>query len=664
MSSPDSPPSSPQMFPYLDRAFESDPQYKFEQQQYADADKKRYRDDSDDTASNGSSTKRPRTHSSTSSVCGGSAGSDDALSISYSPDTSLDDQLPAMNANFYDFVQYSGAYVDKTEYFLKLPSEFRLVLLRPGGFGKTVFISAMHAFYDTDGAADNVFSILASNTYHAESFQQRPRHACLVLDLTSVAVGSTLASVLPAILSRMCMELCVFIDKYPEVVDCNTDDFYASTAEQFAELFTKLLSSLRERNQKIFFGVDNYDGPIRTSGAPSPIDPATYDPSLPAQLEQTLETALWEPLYRHRDVVSKLFVTGALDLSGSPSLPSLRRLELQNDPGLDLVCGFTDDEARRLWGQFVDEEPDMEQLRATCGQYRFSNKASSTLLHPQRLFMRIAADIQANLYPFPRPLALVQVAVWLDGNDNEETLQGLVDLVANGTALISRRTRPFSFAAICERDLYDSGALTRDPDGDIRIVNNEVLSMIHDAISSTIENIYHFSWAILEALPISDGFQPLLSLLSTMLRTQLGRNLAKESPLEPCINGVFELVVRNAICVFHKEFPPLVLGPPQALIVQQPPPGDDREPVHWALKTVSLRALWTASNPNAPEPPLEALAEFHRMLIKEQEASIRARFYVASDGRVLRVEDDLHAQPGVNVLVAVGAAHVLMPQAV
>lgn len=92
MSSPDSPPASTQMFPYLARAFEFDPQYKFEQQQYADADKKRYRDDSDDAASNGSSTKRPRTHSSTSSVCGGSAGSDDALSI-YSPDPSLDDQV-------------------------------------------------------------------------------------------------------------------------------------------------------------------------------------------------------------------------------------------------------------------------------------------------------------------------------------------------------------------------------------------------------------------------------------------------------------------------------------------------------------------------------------------------------------------------------------------
>lgn len=146
-----------------------------------------------------------------------------------------------MNVSFDAFVQYPSAYVDKTECFLKLPSEFRLVLLRPEGFGKTAFISAMHAFYDTDGAADTVFPILASTTYQAERFQQRPRHACLVLDLTSVAVGNTLASVSPAILSRMCMGLSDFIDKYPEVVDCNADDFFASTAEQFAELFTKLL---------------------------------------------------------------------------------------------------------------------------------------------------------------------------------------------------------------------------------------------------------------------------------------------------------------------------------------------------------------------------------------------------------------------------------------
>ncbi|KAJ7272712.1 hypothetical protein B0H12DRAFT_1091627 [Mycena haematopus] len=107
---------------------------------------------------------------------------------------------------------------------------------------------------------------------------------------------------------------------------------------------------------------------------------------------------------------------------------------------------------------------------------------------------------------------------------------------------------------------------------------------------------------------------------------------------------------------------PVVLTPPQnipVVTIRNIVPGYKARRL--GLKTLTLRGMWRAANPNDGEPSIDALRTLHAQLREETEESLAARPYCSPEtGTTALVGSFLQAEPGVPVLVAVGGARVLM----
>ena len=63
-------------------------------------------------------------------------------------------KIPYGLSNFKQVITDGYAYVDKTDYIAKLEDSGRhIILLRPRRFGKSLLLSAMEYYYDTQHAA-------------------------------------------------------------------------------------------------------------------------------------------------------------------------------------------------------------------------------------------------------------------------------------------------------------------------------------------------------------------------------------------------------------------------------------------------------------------------------------------------------------------------------
>ncbi|KAJ7272693.1 hypothetical protein B0H12DRAFT_1091573 [Mycena haematopus] len=106
---------------------------------------------------------------------------------------------------------------------------------------------------------------------------------------------------------------------------------------------------------------------------------------------------------------------------------------------------------------------------------------------------------------------------------------------------------------------------------------------------------------------------------------------------------------------------PVVLSPPQNIPVVTIRSIIGFPARRLGLKTLTLRGMWRAANPNDGEPSIDALRTLHAKLMEESEESLAARPYCSPHtGATALVGSFLQAEPGIPVLVAVGGAHVLM----
>jgi hypothetical protein len=95
------------------------------------------------------------------------------------------------SANYADLVQKQGYFVDKTEYIAKLDLVENPVYLRPRRFGKSMFCSLLHYYYDLNEAAR--FSELFGETWIGQHpTGKQNSYLILYLNFSSIEVGTKL----------------------------------------------------------------------------------------------------------------------------------------------------------------------------------------------------------------------------------------------------------------------------------------------------------------------------------------------------------------------------------------------------------------------------------------------------------------------------------------
>ena len=98
------------------------------------------------------------------------------------------------NANYADLVQKNGYFVDKTEFIAKLELVENPVYLRPRRFGKSMFCSLLHYYYDLNAAAQ--FQALFGETWIGQN-PTGQQNQCMILrfNFSSIEVGATLGEI-------------------------------------------------------------------------------------------------------------------------------------------------------------------------------------------------------------------------------------------------------------------------------------------------------------------------------------------------------------------------------------------------------------------------------------------------------------------------------------
>ncbi|KAJ7353521.1 hypothetical protein DFH08DRAFT_987991 [Mycena albidolilacea] len=493
-------------------------------------------------------------------------------------------RLPNAYYNYRHMRRDPGyAWIDKSQTILRLPDRFRLLLLRPPRFGKTAFQTALDYYYDISGAQDfsQDFPTLSEFAANPDSLPRHNQHLCLSFPLSMLAT------------------------------ECDWETF-VSDADKFIELHEDDLLDgaelVRQSNRTLFISVDDYDKPSREyffsckdSDSPSLHDIETY-----------IDSFFWGPLQKGDDVIEKLFVTGTFLLE-SPAFENLRLLDLKAAGELQYSCGFQEVEALKFAESFLGETPCIAELCQSCGEYRFSPpKADSEriepVLHPQCFLTRVAElSHQEPLSGDDKSYDLLSTVLRQTPEKSDVpsalTVDGLINLVATGAIEMDGPLHaPLHSDGITLRwsVLYYLGAVTHDRQSPttLRLTNSVVLSLIHSRIDSVLAVRHRLKDRLPHAISAGEADndpKPLADLLTDVLRDQTGRTLGQQH--EPDLfDGVSRVRVRDSAN-------------------------------EWELRTLSLRGLWRAANPNDDAPSVEALRTLREEVMIEEEDALLARLH-------------------------------------
>ncbi|KAJ7121280.1 hypothetical protein C8R43DRAFT_76245 [Mycena crocata] len=596
-------------------------------------------------------------------------------------------RLPRILDDFSGFcARRRTAFVDKTECILELPNKFRYLLLRPPRFGKTTLLSTLEQFFDVHGTEvfTEHFGSLAVVMRANKIIPQHNQHLCLSFRLSDLYIYSDITEIASRLTADFEIVLERFLFKYATELRLSDPGAFLTnesgadgTVENddnlsVADMFTKVFDLVSARGYTLFVSVDDYDFPTRSRSFAHFRDPIFHESyATVPDIECLLDSSLWGPLGAGSDVIDKLFVTGTLSLK-SPALQNMHILDLNPTP-MRRSCGFTEQEAIEFAKSIlVEEKPDMDELRRSCGSYQFS-KDGDVVLHPQQIIDRCfelslqrSRGTESSFQLLSDVLALLPEES--DVPDVAST-DGLIGLLATGRVEVDDDPLGFDATAINWNVLRETGALICDgpSGGHLRVANSVVLSLIHSHIDSFFADRYNLREVFLDALysySMHNNPKLLLQLFTEVLQDETRCCFGKT---EPDIRGVLELVMRNKHCTRpDRSMDPIILLPSNATCVRIP--GFRKDKVHdWELKTVTLRGIWQATHPNDVEPTIDALRRLHDELTAEDEKQLLARSCAVWSSTLNAIEtvlvgSFLDAEPEFPQVLAVGGARVLMRQ--
>ncbi|KAJ6507421.1 hypothetical protein C8R47DRAFT_1239438 [Mycena vitilis] len=564
--------------------------------------------------------------------------------------------------------------VDKTRCIVELPAKFKRLLLRPPRFGKTTLLSTLAHYYDIHNAQTfhEDFGALAVVTKAPVNAPPPTRHLCLVFRLSQVLTASTCDEFAENLKDEIALVLEGFLSKYAEELQI-ADPFDYIQEKPQDDLLNIVIDLARTRECTIFVIVDDYDAPIRDSLFPNPDFPPTRRSfATQAELEDLMDLHLWAPLCAAAasDVVHKLFFTGTLPL---------KTLVLQDFEGFHLrvpelsPCGFSKQEAQEFSEKVMDDPFDDAELRRLCGQYIFPHPDGATkpVFHPQQLISGISA---ASSQPDSNTVSSFRLLAFIFRHLPEEsdvagavTVAGLVDLIATGAIETdARMDSPVQLdeLTVTWRALYYLGAVTYDLHlpGTLRVGHEGILPFIHSRIDRVFGPRHDLKEKLYRVWRRGDA-NVLPELLTEVLRGLAARSFGKAH--EPDLRGVCELVMGNTLSSKRE----CIMGPLELFSgtgvsrVKMRDPTDLKKVCYWELRTLSLRGLWRARNPNDDEPTAEALQTLHEELTKDEEEQLLERPYAVWSPSLGAMEIVLvrsFLEPDTPLFLAIGGARVLM----
>ncbi|KAJ7091916.1 hypothetical protein B0H15DRAFT_180363 [Mycena belliarum] len=404
-------------------------------------------------------------------------------------------RLPYLWEAFYDLYDCPGiAFADKTQHIPELPDRFRYLLLRPPQFGKTLFLSALYHYYDIHGAKhfSRRFGSLPLVTQSPDLAPRHNQHLCLSFRLSDIKISSGIGDIEISsdiemlkhrLRDKLRSPLRSFLIQY--ATELGLSRLASFSLGDDPDVVAKTFKLVKARGYTLFVGVDDYDWPIQPCSF-AHASHFSHDGFVSAQeIQSLLDTHFWSPLLAEPGVIDKLFVTGALLVR----YLALEHLDPYSVPGLELSCGFTEQEVTTLAQAVLGETPaGISELRRSCGGYIFPSDGgmAETLFHPQQAITWISelSSGRPESGDFSHCLLTNILKLLPERSDVQDTVSitTLIDFLAAGAVEVSQTDAALGFDAGAVRwnALYHAGALTYDPQlpGTLRVANSTALSMV------------------------------------------------------------------------------------------------------------------------------------------------------------------------------------------
>ncbi|MDR2345273.1 MAG: AAA family ATPase [Planctomycetaceae bacterium] len=298
-------------------------------------------------------------------------------------------KLPCGNSNFKDIILNNYAYIDKTQYIELLEKEasHTKFIVRPPGFGKSLFISMLESYYDIKQKDD--FERLFGGLYIGQHpTSERNSYAILKFNFRDVDSFDS-ENFRKSFLQNIQKTVCQFLENYQDYIPeferkrrriRNEDDDGINTLETAINLITD------KDKLRIYLLIDEYDGFARHLVATGKYSRKEEDEKYEIYLTirnfyLRIKTHLYSTIYR-------TFITGVSYAAWSaPTEGNLTIGDISDDFSYNEIMGFTEEELQKLLHEIDYSLSDYSQGVADqrYGGYLFNKKADKKVYVPGAL---------------------------------------------------------------------------------------------------------------------------------------------------------------------------------------------------------------------------------------------------------------------------------------
>jgi len=405
-------------------------------------------------------------------------------------------KIPYGIADYKDIKENNYYYIDKTPFIEKLEdlNERYLIFLRPRRFGKSLFISMLHYYYDL--YYKDKFETLYGDTYIGiNPTKEANRYLIMRFNFSSIDVNDVEESFRAYLLNT----LNSFIKKYILNVEKNANPII---------LFDNLFTYLKEQKLELMILIDEYDNFANKLLLRERTEYLGLVSEKTASFKQFF-TILKTATDMENSPLKRIFITGVtpmtmFDVTSGFNIGS----NISLDTNLNDMVGFNEEEVDEILN-YLKIDIDKNILKEWYNNYNFSEDTSQKVYNTDMILYFINKYQKTNQLPkemidvnvrsdYSKLREIVYTNKKLNGNF--ETLQSLI---AGDTVSVPNLVQDFS-ALNLEIDenfkslMFYLGLVTiqsRDLDLNLKIPNETVKRIDIDFLRATfaLENIFELN---------------------------------------------------------------------------------------------------------------------------------------------------------------------------
>ena len=306
---------------------------------------------------------------------------------------------PYPNYSFEDFMNDKVAFIDKTEFIqtlYDLDSPYP-ILVRPHGFGKSLFIQMLYYYHD-EYYKDRYDDIFKGTKIHELNSVPHNFYHVIKFDFSKVN-GTTCKEILTNFNSCVFEAIDDFLRRYPKVKFKREHYENLGPGSVIGGFLTQYALDYHCREHKVYVMIDGYD--------------AFLEQFLGKELDAEFKNALSYIISFYAslksltcDMIAKIFITGCISIGLDYFNITSNEFFLDD---FNEYCGFNKHELKTLVDKLIDTQAlntsasaIADNLSLAYGGYSFSYKGNRTVINPSFCLKYLQMVRDTNSLPDPK----------------------------------------------------------------------------------------------------------------------------------------------------------------------------------------------------------------------------------------------------------------------